>query len=126
MSPEIHTPVAFRTVLYYVFLSTVALLFIAYLLFQARFILAGPQIRFTSEIASVQQERVVYLEGQAENIVRLWLNGREIYTDQAGYFKEALVLENGYTIATLSAEDRYGRQKAVTRQFVFTPALARE
>lgn len=126
MSPALKAPIAFRTVLYYVFLSVLALCFLAYLLFQARFILAGPQIRFTSEIASVQQERVVYLEGKASNIVRLWLNDREIYTDQDGHFREALVLENGYTIATLSAEDRYGRQRAVTRSFVYTPALARE
>ncbi len=45
---------------------------------------------------------------------------RKIYTDKDGYFKEALVLENGYTVATLQAEDRYGRITKHTEEFVFT------
>ncbi len=116
----------FRTSLYYAFLVLVGLLLLAYSIFQARFILAGPQIDFSNSMASVQQERVVVLEGSTANIVRLTLNGREIYTDTQGNFKEALVLENGYTIATLEAHDRYGRSEEVTKTFVYTPALARE
>lgn len=116
----------FRTSLYYVFLAFVGLLLLSYTVFQARFILAGPQIDFTSTMASVQQERVVTLEGETANIVRLTLNGREIYTDTNGHFKEALVLENGYTVATLEAHDRYGRTEHLTKTFVYTPALVRE
>jgi hypothetical protein len=125
MSPLV-TRFDFRTSLYYALLALVGMLFLAYTVFQARFILAGPQIDFTSTMASVQQERVVLLEGETANIVRLTLNGREIYTDKDGHFKEALVLENGYTIATLEAHDRYGRTEDVTKTFVYTPALVRE
>ena len=116
----------FRTSLYYALLVFVGILFLVYTVFQARFILAGPQIDFINDMASVQQERVVMLEGETANIVRLTLNGREIYTDKDGHFKEALVLENGYTIATLEAHDRYGRTEHVTKTFVYTPALVRE
>jgi hypothetical protein len=126
MSPLFSPRIDFRSSLYYSFLVVVGLLFIAYTIFQARFILTGPQITFSSEIASIQTERVVTLEGNTANIVKLTLNGREIYTDKSGYFKEALVLENGYTIATLEAHDRYGRSREVTKTFVYTPALARE
>ncbi len=116
----------FRTSLYYAFLVFVGILFLVYTVFQARFILAGPQIDFANSLASVQEERVVMLEGTTANIVRLTLNGREIYTDKDGYFKEALILENGYTVATLEAHDRYGRTEDVTKTFVYTPALVRE
>ncbi len=126
MSPRFTQSLDFRTLLYYCFLALIGLCFVAYSIFQARFLIEGPQITFTSEIASVQTDRVVTLEGTTANIVILTLNGREIYTDKQGHFKEALVLENGYTIATLQAKDRYGRTHAVTKTFVYTPALARE
>lgn len=70
----------------------------------------------------LQNERQVFLSGTAYNISHLWLNDRPIYTDAKGNFKEALVLENGYTISTLRAEDRYGRETKVKKEFVYVPA----
>ena len=55
----------------------------------------------------------------------LTLNDREIYTDKNGVFTEALVLENGYTVATLTAHDRYGRTQELTETFVYAPAVQR-
>jgi hypothetical protein len=119
MSPlSNQSPFTFRTILIYAIIIVVAVIFVAYVLFQARFLLAGPQI-FVQQIPATQSERLIELEGQARNIVRITLNGRQIYTDKAGYFKEALVLENGYTIATLEAEDRYGRKTSRTESFVY-------
>ncbi len=93
-----------------------------YVLFQARFLITGPQILLTNEPPTHNNSRVITLEGQAFNITRLWLNDRQIFTDENGHFKEALVLENGYTITTLRAKDRYGRETRVVRSFVYTPA----
>jgi len=94
----------------------------AYVLFQARFLITGPQINLTTEPDTQQNERVVTLEGTTHNITHLWLNDRPIFTDENGNFKEALILENGYTITTLRAKDRYGRETEVKRSFVYTPA----
>lgn len=82
----------------------------------------GPQILLTDRQPLLHSERHVLLTGTASNISRLWLNDRPIYTDLEGNFKETLVLENGYTIATLRAEDRYGRKTNVSQSFVYTPA----
>lgn len=109
----------FRTILIYSFVLVCSVFFIAYVLFQARFLLAGPQI-FVQELPSVQSQRLITLQGEARNIVHITLNGRQIYTDKDGNFSEALILENGYTVATLRAEDRYGRSKSHTETFVFT------
>lgn len=103
-----------------VFLVVVGLL--AYTGWQARFLLAGPQVTITNELALTQTDRVVYLEGNAENIVRMTLNGRQIFTDPSGHFREMVVLENGYTTATIEAHDRYGRVVQASRAFVYTPA----
>lgn len=94
---------------------------VSYVAFQARFLITGPQIVLGDEPETQQNVRVVNLAGKAFNITRLWLNDRQIYTDEDGYFKEALVLENSYTIATLRATDRYGRETSVVRSFVYTP-----
>ena len=95
-------------------------LFLWYVLFQARFLLAGPQVSFTTLPDTVQHERVITIDGTALNIVSLSLNGREIYTDKTGYFNEAFVLENGYTVATITARDRYGRERSYEHHFVYT------
>jgi hypothetical protein len=118
MSPLSTPTFTFRTALIYVLIAVCAALFIIYVLFQARFLIAGPQI-FVKELPDVQTERLIVLEGQAKNIVHMTLNGRQIFTDKDGHFKEALVLENGYTVATLQAEDRYGRKTDHTETFVF-------
>lgn len=94
---------------------------VSYVAFQARFLIMGPQITLDETPITEQNMRIVTLSGKAFNISRLWLNDRQIYTDENGYFKEALVLENSYTISTLRATDRYGRETSVTKSFVYTP-----
>ena len=119
MSPVVISPFTFRNLLIYVCVALVLSAFVAYVVFQARFLIAGPQISLSTNASELQTQRQVVLEGEAQNIVRITLNGRQIYTDKDGNFKEALVLENGYTIATLQAEDRYGRTTSLTKTFVF-------
>lgn len=118
MSP---TALPFRTVVQWTVLAAGLLIMLGYITFQARFLLIGPQISLTEVPDSRQNERQITLAGSAFNISRLWLNGRPIYTDAEGNFQEALVLENGYTVATLRAEDRYGRETIITRSFVYAP-----
>ena len=119
MSPIAYSPITFRTILIYGFGLLCLLGFLVYVIFQARFLLAGPQI-FVSPNPSVSEERMVTIAGQAKNIVRITLNGRQIFTDKNGNFNEALVLENGYTVATLRAEDRYGRVTQHTQSYVLS------
>jgi len=95
---------------------------LAYVIFQARYLIIGPQILLSNAQTQLQNERQVFLSGKAYNISHLWLNDRAIYTDAQGNFKEALVLENGYTVATLRAEDRYGRETKIAQGFIYTPA----
>lgn len=100
----------------------VCLLFAAvYIAYQARFLIIGPQITLSSEVPMLQHTRQITLTGSAANISRLWLNGRPIFTDRNGQFTAAVILENGYTVTTLTAEDRYGRTTTITRPFMYAP-----
>lgn len=113
---------SFRTLIKFTALAIGLIFILGYIVFQARYLIVGPQIVLTEQPPLLNNERQVFLSGTAFNISRLWLNDRPIYTDPEGNFKEALVLENGYTVATLRAEDRYGRKTTVTKPFVFVPA----
>ncbi len=118
----IDTPtISFRQILIYGTMTLGVCILLGYLVFQARFLIQGPRITLTDEPASVQNERIVTISGHARNISKITINDRPMFTDKAGYFTEALVLENGYTIATIAATDRYGRETQVVRPFVYTP-----
>ncbi len=112
----------FRTFLIVLFSLLLITMTVGYILFQARFLIAGPQISLINEPNIQHNVRTIHLEGTTHNITHLWLNDRPIFTDESGHFNEALVLENGYTIATLKARDRFGRETRVERPFVYTPA----
>ncbi len=122
MRPLLHSDFELRSALKVVGTITLLVLILLYVLFQARFLITGPQVILQNEPAVQQNTRIVTLEGTAVNITHLWLNDRQIFTDEQGTFKEALVLENGYTTATLRAKDRYGRETRVLRSFMYTPA----
>jgi len=111
-----------QAIVRYSIVIIVLVVLVSYITFQARFMIEGPQIILDYEPARVQNERIITLSGTAKNITEITLNGRQIFTDEYGYFNEALVLENGYTIITIAAVDRYGRRTQVVRPFIYIPA----
>lgn len=123
MTPIRTRTIATATILKYVFGILGALLVLSYITFQARLFIAGPQITLTTEPGVVHSERAVVLEGVAQNITEIRVNGRAINTDEQGVFREPVVLENGYTMVSISAKDRYGRETKLTRDFVYVPPL---
>jgi hypothetical protein len=122
MLQPITTPIEIRYILKIIGVVLAIVIFCSYLIFQARFLIAGPKLTLDHEPTVNNTARVIELSGTANNITYLWLNDRQIFTDEKGHFKEALVLENGYTITTLRAKDRYGRETEIVRSFVYTPA----
>lgn len=110
-----------RTVVSYLAVFIGITLVFGYILFQARFLVLGPQIALIDEPPAVSNDRTVQIVGTTANITNLTLNGRPIYTDTSGAFSESLVLENGYTIMELRAHDRFGRERTVQRTIVYRP-----
>ena len=93
-----------------------------YALAQAWPLIEGPTLTLAGEDAPSTDERAMTITGVARNVTAITLNGRPIFTDEQGLFNETVVLENGYTILTLRAEDRYGRVALLERPLVYTPA----
>ncbi len=118
------TPSTLRRVLVLLGISILSILLVSYVLYQARNLIQGPSIVLNGEYFPEQHNKTVDLTGQTHNIVRLTVNGKEIHTDADGAFLHTIVLEHGYSIITLHAEDRFGRTTEVVREYVYVPEVS--
>jgi hypothetical protein len=101
---------AFRHSSRYVFIFLAIAVVLSYAYYEARGYIHGPQLTITAPVDgfSVTQEELT-VEGTAKNINSITLNGRAIFVDEAGHFKETVMLSSGYNVITLAVADRYER-----------------
>lgn len=100
--------------------ALVALAFYGYR--QSKEYLRGPVITITEpENGTSVAVPLITVAGRAENAAFLTLNGRQIFTDEQGNFREKLLLEEGYNILAINAKDRFGRAVRETLQLVYKP-----
>jgi hypothetical protein len=86
-------------------------LLIVYALFQARFLILGPIVTINKpENGELVTENVIIVEGRAQNIAYISMNGRPIFIDSKGNWSEKYVISEGLNIITIEAKDRFGRQ----------------
>ncbi len=80
----------------------------AYSFYQARKLIAGPEINIKSpQNGATVSQPLIEIIGTASNIKDISLDDRPIFIDQQGNFDEKLLLPPGYTIITLKAHDRF-------------------
>ncbi len=90
-----------------------------YFFYQGRGYLSGPEIIIESPYAGeVVNDAYLIVKGRVLNISTLSLNGRQIFTDEKGFFSEGLLLARGYNIIELTATDKFGRIKKEKREVV--------
>ncbi len=85
-----------------------------YGLFEARKLIEGPQLSllYPRNGASVGGP-LVRIQGSAENIAFLSVDGKRSYADAEGKFNETLSLPAGSALITVEATDRFGRRASV-------------
>lgn len=96
------------------------LLIIGYAYFEARGVLYGPQIHVSTEPVAVT-DPFIAIQGMAERITDLSMNGRPISVTEDGAFNEPYLLAPGLNRIMLDAKDRYGRTTQQIIQIVYTP-----
>jgi hypothetical protein len=102
-----------------VLIISVAVFLAGYFLYQARGYLLGPRITIESpQPAEAIHESYFEVKGRALNISSLSLNGRQIFTDERGFFSEGLLLAKGYNIIELTATDKFGRIQKEKREVI--------
>ncbi len=92
-------------------LGLVVLLIIGYSGLKLKDFLTGPQVVITSPSdGATIKKNFVSVQGRAERISQLYLNGKKIFTDEQGNFNESYLLANGYNLLEIIANDQFGRQ----------------
>ena len=88
----------------------VAIIIFGYGLFQARNLIRGPEISVTSPTdGDSQVSPIATVSGTTANITHISLDDRPIFVDKFGNFSQELLLQPGYNIIKLEAQDRFGR-----------------
>jgi hypothetical protein len=102
-----------------VLIAILIVFLIGYFLFEARFLILGPQITIDSpRDGEVVNDRVVTITGRAQNAAWVSLNGRQIFTDEEGHWSEKLIVSEGLSIMTVSVRDRFGRTREETVRII--------
>lgn len=103
-------------------ITVVAISLGVYIYLQSKEYIRGPVLTIEEPISGsrVLAPRVT-VRGTAHSISYLTLNGRTIFTDEQGRFKEALLLPLGYSIITLEAKDRFGHSVEKRLELVYKP-----
>ena len=93
---------------------------LAYAIYEARGVLAGPVIHLTDDVRTTS-EQYTSIAGRAERITELRLNGQTITVTEEGAFDEPFLLAPGANRLILEARDARGRVAVRTLDIVFTP-----
>jgi hypothetical protein len=99
-----------KSIIKFSFIVLIAIAIIGYAFFQSRNLINGPQIILKSPaIGATVKDPLVAIEGSVKNISFITLNDRQIFVDNAGHFKEELLLSPGYNVWEIEAKDKFGR-----------------
>jgi hypothetical protein len=104
----------------FILMVAIFIVIIVYSYFKTVDIICGPQIIVISpSTGSAYADELALVKGRANRIAKIYLNDRQIFTDDEGYFNEPLLLFPGYNILTLRAHDSFGRTVTKRIQLVY-------
>ncbi len=99
------------------------ILVVGYAYYEARGVLYGPNIEIASEVTEVS-DPYIEIQGKAERISDLSMNGRPISVTEDGAFNEPYLLAPGLNRIMLDATDRYGRTAQEIVEVVYSPTAS--
>lgn len=97
------------------------ILVVIYGLYEAQGLLFGPKVNIASQ-TTVVHDPYVKIEGQAQRIASLSMNGKDIPVTETGQFSEPFLLARGENRITLDAKDTYGRKTSTNVTIVYVPS----
>lgn len=96
---------------------------LGYAYFEARGIFYGPRIHVSAKTTEVN-DPLITVQGQADRISSLSMNGKPITVTEDGAFSEPYLLAPGLNRIVLDARDKYGRESREIIEIVYTPLPA--
>lgn len=100
----------------------IAVLITGYAYFKTINVIRGPEINISSpSIGGSVEKNLVTVKGQALRIAKLYLNGQQIFTDDAGNFTESLIAPEGYSTIHIEAVDIFSRKTITQIPITYNP-----
>jgi len=98
----------------------VVFIIIGYTYYKTKDFISGPIITILSPVnGSTLYNALVDIKGTAKNISYISINDRQIFTDEAGFFVEKLLLYPGYNIISIKASDKFERNIEKTLELIY-------
>ncbi len=95
---------------------------VGYGIFNARTLMLGPVLTVTHpQPGDTLTDTLLSVDGRAENVTRVRIDGRPIALDGSGAFSETLVTPEGYSTIVIEAENRFGQRTRNVVEFVGKP-----
>lgn len=92
-----------------------AAIVLGYGYYRTKDFLQGPVVEIVSpKNGETLASELFEVRGISKNISFLNLNGRKIFTDESGEWREKLLANPGYNRVEVSAKDRFGREVTKT------------
>jgi len=105
-----------KTIFFIIIISIV----IGYTYYQTNDYLRGPILELIEPTDnSTHNQSKITIKGYAKNISYISMNGRQIFTNQAGQFSEEILLSEGYNIISVSTKDKYERENQKILKLVY-------
>lgn len=98
-------------------------LVIGYGFFEGRGVILGPTIAVENRVMNVDQP-FIEIEGTANRIASLSMNGQTISVTENGVFSEPYLLASGYNRIVITAKDRYNKTAERVIEIIYTPPPA--
>src|SRR4051812_40596901 len=96
------------------------IIIVLYGIYEAQGLLFGPKIHVSTE-KTVVHDPYVKIEGQAQRISSLSMNGKAIPVTENGQFSEPFLLAKGDNRVALQAKDTYGRTTSSYVDIMYVP-----
>lgn len=92
-----------------------------YAVYRTKDLMAGPALFIDKASAATREvnQPLFDLKGEAKRIARLFLNNKQIYTDEDGNFEEKVLLAPGYNLLKLVAQDKFGRGRDYNLEVIY-------
>lgn len=102
------------------FILGAILIILGYGALELRNVALGPNVEIIKpRNGEIFSESVATISGTTANIAFLTLNGRKIFADQDGNFREDIVLSPGYNVAVIVGKDKFGKSDTKKLELIY-------
>ncbi|MFA6340668.1 MAG: hypothetical protein WCX27_00290 [Candidatus Paceibacterota bacterium] len=100
-----------RKILKIVTITLLVLLLFGYTGYEIQKVMFGPRIEILSpKNGATVSDPLILISGVAKNIKEISLDDRKIFIDEAGNFKEEMLISHGYNVFSIKASDKFDRK----------------